>query len=230
MEMKLAILILTLSVSTVANAQCWFNPMKVETGLNTIDVNYNEQKNSLDRKMAKVKSKVELNTYISMSKSGENPLDKLSSTARKRFIESLTFNESGITGYRYADLEEELSPSEIKNILALFGTQNNVALFKNSKSVTKKDTALMAGEESTTCIDWSGGIGGGGGGGGIGGGGGGIGGGGGGIGGGGGGGYAIPVPPQYPPGPSIPQDYMGYYCDAKGSCKVVKDYICLKTC
>ncbi|MDM5182110.1 hypothetical protein PO883_33610, partial [Massilia sp. DJPM01] len=187
------------------------------------------QISALASHMATITSSAQLTRYMKMTPPQENLLSVLSEAARKRFLESLTFNEKGITGYRYAELESELTPTKIAKILSLFGSQANTTLFKKAVVKTEKDQRLLAGETPVLmCPKELGGEGGEGGEGSWGGdfGGGGIGGGGAGS----GGVWATPTPTPYPTGPSVPQDYMGYTCVAPGSCKASRSDICLKTC
>jgi hypothetical protein len=54
----------------------------------------------------------------------ESPLGRLSQPALRRFLASLQFNESGLTTFRYTELEAELTPTQIYQVLALFGQQH----------------------------------------------------------------------------------------------------------
>lgn len=75
----------------------------------------------------------------------ESPLRYLSKPALGRFISSLQFNENGLTTYRYADLEAELTPSQIYQVLALFGQQHNTPMLRGAKIRTELDTEIMRG-------------------------------------------------------------------------------------
>jgi hypothetical protein len=68
---------------------------------------------------APITSRAALDSYMKMTPETNNPLMLLSAEARTRFIDSLTFNETGVTGFRTDDLERELTPSKIYKILAL---------------------------------------------------------------------------------------------------------------
>lgn len=68
----------------------------------------------------------------------------LSAEARTRFIDSLTFNETGVTGFRTDDLERELTPSKIYKILALVGAEKSVRLLKGARITTSEDEKLMS--------------------------------------------------------------------------------------
>jgi hypothetical protein len=73
---------------------------------------------------APIKSSAELREHEAAISAGRSPISKLSKPARKRFVESLTFNERGLTGLQYADLRAELAPADLYRTLALFGYQH----------------------------------------------------------------------------------------------------------
>lgn len=83
---------------------------------------------AVDMQLAPIKSVDSLNDYLANQKPGDSPLDKLSPGAKERFISSLKFNSKGLTEYRYSELETELSPTEIYQILSLFGVQSSTPL------------------------------------------------------------------------------------------------------
>jgi len=174
----------------------------------------------LSAHMTSIASSAQLTRFMKMTAAPDNPLMALPSSARARFIEGLTFNDQGLTGYRYTELENELSPTQISKILSLFGAQKNTSLFKKAKLASVRDQQLLSGKTAATqltvCDDpdapigddgpGSGGSGGGG------------------DEGGGGEGAAPTVPP-----PTDPRDYVGYRCFG-ATCKPADDYICTHNC
>jgi hypothetical protein len=74
----------------------------------------------------------------------ESPLDALSPMAKERFIESVIFRSNGLGGFYFGDLEAELTPTQIYNILALFGAQNTVSKFNKARIETKADMLLLS--------------------------------------------------------------------------------------
>ncbi|SEP00325.1 hypothetical protein SAMN02800692_3181 [Luteibacter sp. UNC138MFCol5.1] len=94
---------------------------------------------------AKIKSLADLYAYESSNPSEANPLTKLSASGRQRFIESLTFNDSGITGFSISDLRSELSVEQIYDVLALFGVQDDIGLIPEARSTTSRDRAIQQG-------------------------------------------------------------------------------------
>jgi len=90
--------------------------------------------------IAPIKSKSDLFALLQI----DSPLDMLSLSARERFVESVVFNENGIGGYYYGDLEAELTPSQIYQVLSLIGVQHSVFNFKNARVETEADLLLLS--------------------------------------------------------------------------------------
>jgi hypothetical protein len=70
----------------------------------------------------------DLDSYLRMTARSGSPLDRLSPLGRARFLASLTFNKTGVTGFRYDDLQADLSASQIYQVLSLFGLQRDTSL------------------------------------------------------------------------------------------------------
>ncbi len=66
--------------------------------------------------------------YLRATARSGSPLDRLSPQGRARFLSSLTFNRRGLTGFRYDDLQAELSANQVYQILSLFGVQRDTSL------------------------------------------------------------------------------------------------------
>lgn len=101
--------------------------------------------------LAPIKSKGDLAKYLQKILKSGSDLDLLSPGAKGRFIDSLVFNEKGLAGFRYDDLEAELSASEIYGIMSLFGAQHTVPLMDKARAPNKTDQAVMmffSGEDS----------------------------------------------------------------------------------
>jgi hypothetical protein len=71
-----------------------------------------------------IKSSAQLERHLNERPGAQTPLAKLSAGAKSRFIQSLTFNHRGLTGFYYSDLRAELTSTDIYRILALFGQQH----------------------------------------------------------------------------------------------------------
>ncbi len=101
------------------------------------------KREKLDVLPAPIRSAAELASYLE-SRGPDSPLDRLSPAALKRFIDSLTFNENGVTGYRTDDLQSELTATQAYRILELFGAQHTTPLLRGLTIETKLDEAIMA--------------------------------------------------------------------------------------
>lgn len=98
--------------------------------------------------LAPVKSRSDLLVYIQNSSIESSPLAKLSPGARHRFLASLTFNENGLTGYKYDDLARELNASEIYKLLSLFGAQHTTALLDDVRVESEAGKLIMSSTDS----------------------------------------------------------------------------------
>lgn len=68
-------------------------------------------------------SRAALDAYLSAHVGTLTPLDLLPPLSRQRFIASLVFGRGGLAGFSSAELAYELSPSEIMQVLTLFGAE-----------------------------------------------------------------------------------------------------------
>lgn len=93
---------------------------------------------------APIKSERSLRSHVS-ARLDDSPLRYLSRPALERFLSSLQFNENGLTSYRYSDLEAELTPSQIYQVLSLFGQQHGTSMLKGAKIRSQLDAEIMAG-------------------------------------------------------------------------------------
>ena len=108
----------------------------------------------LDYLGAQIKSREDLNSYLSTTPINKSPFDHLSLGAKSRFLSSLVFNEKGLVGYSYADLVAELPASEIYKVLSLFGAQSTVPSIKGAKIASESDK--LAVHPNTVCTGTSG--------------------------------------------------------------------------
>ena len=77
-----------------------------------------------------IRSQRDLQRYLSSHLKLDSPLNALSRGARERFLSSITFNEKGITGFHYADLQTELTASQMRDVLHLFGVEKTSRSFR----------------------------------------------------------------------------------------------------
>ncbi|WP_217428529.1 hypothetical protein [Rugamonas rivuli] len=165
----------------------------------------------LDRLLAPIKSKQDLDRYLAVTPAYQSAFSPLTPAGRRAFIDSLTFNQSGLTGFSYRDLQAELTPTQIDKLLALFGARNTIALMKPTRVVSMKDRHLLVSLErcgSSECGEdggsgWDDG----------------------------GGTPAEPTPPPAPdPSDTTDKDVAGYACVARATCEVKNFSICRKGC
>lgn len=189
---------------------------------------------ALSQAIAPVKSKEDLERYLKIIPPKSNVLYLLSPAARERFIATLTFNEKGLTGFGFQDLQRELSQDQIAKVLALFGSESSAVHIKPNVESRKAPS-----RDKNGCIDrndllqpifcedpYDGGIGDGGGGF------------GGGHGGDGSGRQKIPIP--FPPGEEIPGqmkpvrmengDIYHMVCAARATCWPDNNKVCKASC
>ncbi|MBI1365379.1 MAG: hypothetical protein GC153_05420 [Alphaproteobacteria bacterium] len=98
---------------------------------------------AIEQALAPIKSKADLDRYLSTAT--VSPLDWLSSNAKWEFIGSLVFHERGLASYRYDVLAKELTPTQIYQLLSLFGAQHTTSMIKGAKIVTDTDKLIMEG-------------------------------------------------------------------------------------
>ncbi|WP_299270146.1 hypothetical protein [uncultured Psychrosphaera sp.] len=135
MKIKTLILFSYFFVASEINADTIKNDIASSDAL----INFKHQK-QLALALAPIKSKLALELLAQQ----ESPLDLLSDKAKQRFVDSVVFTDEGsIGGYYYADLEAELTPTQIHSILSLIGVQHTVPKLKNSRIETQTDMLLM---------------------------------------------------------------------------------------
>lgn len=85
------------------------------------------------------------NDLSSMSARVDPLLERLPLDARETFIDSLTFNERGLSGYNYRVLLDYLSETEVNELMTLFGF-NNVGTHLLGHMTTMDGGAVRLGE------------------------------------------------------------------------------------
>ena len=96
----------------------------------------------LSNRLPPISSREGLAAFMRVAESG-HPLRRLSPPARRRFLESLTFNENGLTGYRYDELLAELPASEIYQVLSLLGAQDTAPFLGKGRVVDDLDRVAV---------------------------------------------------------------------------------------
>ncbi len=132
--MNIRVLALTLGVGGLLNSGC--SPTDRVTGVAAAA--------RVVAPMGTIRSQSDLKRYLAETASYSSPLNALSSGARVRFLSSVTFNEKGITGFHYADLQSELTASQMFDVLHLFGAEKDVALVPNVRVETAADRRAIS--------------------------------------------------------------------------------------
>lgn len=150
--------------------------------------------------LAPIKSRKALNAHLRNTANSMSPLQQLSPGARKRFLNSVTFNEKGITGFSYDDLEAELTPSQIYRVLSLFGAQHLTKQIRGARVESEVDRAIMetpiiVPKAATSPII-----------------------------------SPMSFPGDVPACPTQPCDYAEYKCIARATCESSTRHICMRSC
>lgn len=90
--------------------------------------------------VAPVRSRAQLVEYVRNTAANSSPLNKLHPAQLTEFLDSLSFNETGLTGFNYAALSG-LTVSDAYRVLALFGAQHLTHVV-GGREETKLDIAL----------------------------------------------------------------------------------------
>ena len=100
-------------------------------------------KDDLDFLIAPIKSSADLQRHARFAKAIHSPLMHLPAPARKRFLDSVTFNDTGVTGYRFDVLQDELTVSQAYQVLALFGEQRDVRYLDKAAIESELDLDVL---------------------------------------------------------------------------------------
>jgi hypothetical protein len=96
------------------------------------------------RMMGIIRSKYELDRYLAATAGSWSPLDYLSPAARRKFLSSIRYNATGITGFHYDGLQRELTVTQAYQVLALFGAQQDVAIIPHLRIATNEDRQTLS--------------------------------------------------------------------------------------
>lgn len=101
--------------------------------------------------MAPIKSRRQLEAHLQAAKSTASPLLALEPAARKRFLDSITFNDKGITGFSYTELQSRLTASQVYKILSLFGAQHTTSMVRGVRRENALDMEIMSPVDGPRC-------------------------------------------------------------------------------
>jgi len=146
--MKKLLIASVIALSFVASAQAKENAFdrnnatkaEVQQKVDKIMEKQAEWQARINFELAPVKSESDL--YKVLDK--KSALDLLSEPAKQRFIESLVFTVNGLGGFKYDELEAELTPTQIYRVLSLFGAQQYTSSFGSARVETSADAMLIS--------------------------------------------------------------------------------------
>lgn len=101
------------------------------------------EERELASKLAEVKSKEDLAEYVRKMPE-DSALHALSDGGRERFLRSLLFTDRGLASFSYADLQAELTASQIYSVLTIFGAQHSTHAIKGLRIATDADRAVVS--------------------------------------------------------------------------------------
>lgn len=102
-----------------------------------------EQQSRIDYATALIRSTEDLNRFLESPQFASSPLAEMSAAGRERFLNSVRFNEKGLTSFEYADLETELTPTQIYRVLKLFGAEHSTSLLSRTRVDSDDDAIIM---------------------------------------------------------------------------------------
>lgn len=91
---------------------------------------------------AVVRSRSDLDSYLSYHP--DSAIQALSDGGRDAFLNSLVFTEKGLGSFNFRVLEDELTPTQIHEVLSLFGLGALVPHFKGARVETENDERLLS--------------------------------------------------------------------------------------
>lgn len=95
---------------------CAVQPASTASSATAIDATQEQPTNA-----ASISSAAELERYLRVTPAAESPFTPLSPGAKTRFLASLRFGAKQLGGFDTTDITQELSDTEIRNLLAIFG-------------------------------------------------------------------------------------------------------------
>lgn len=110
-----------------------------------------DRQNRINFLLAPIKSQKDLNQYLNTHATTKNPLDYLSAPAERRFLEELVFTDHGLASFDYKDLENELTPTQIYQVLSLFGAQGATAELSRAEVRSETDRLLISEVPTVQC-------------------------------------------------------------------------------
>lgn len=88
---------------------------------------------------APIHSKADLDAYLARTTATDSAFAPLSPEGYRQFINHLSFNEKGLSGFRISELHRELTPDQVRKILTLFGYQHMTNMIAGVDDGSSKD-------------------------------------------------------------------------------------------
>jgi hypothetical protein len=90
------------------------------------------------RRNAPVHSAVQLAAFLARTTRTESPINALSPAAKVRFIDSLRFNEAGVTSFYYADIDQSSPSARLTSSFRYLGCKARCPSCQNFEQLRKK--------------------------------------------------------------------------------------------
>ena len=100
--------------------------------------------------MAPIRSRAELEAWLSGRPAAGDPLGALSPPARARFLASLRFGPNGVASFQSEGIQAELGAVQAWRLLALFGLQSALAAMPGLAVRTPEDAEVEAWRRSVS--------------------------------------------------------------------------------
>ncbi len=91
---------------------------------------------------APVQSRADLESHL--ADNPDSAIHQLSHGGRETLLTSLVLTDKGLGSFNYQVLEDELTPTQIYEVLSLFGLGELVSLFKHARIETSDDERLLS--------------------------------------------------------------------------------------
>jgi len=156
--MKKLLLLSAMTLSALSNVQAFENKSElnshgnslIDSHVSALIESHTNFQGRINYELAPVKNRGDLNKLLKT----DSALDLLSEPAKNRFTDSLIFSKNGLSGFNYVDLEAELTPKEIYQILSLFGAQQYISIFENARIETSADYLLVSPQSGQVSKDF----------------------------------------------------------------------------
>ncbi|MDR2871718.1 MAG: hypothetical protein LBV45_04225 [Xanthomonadaceae bacterium] len=109
----------------------------------------------IDRELAPIKSQIDMNRYIYSAEAKNSPLRQLSPNALATFMNGLTFTDEGAASFNMTPLTNNLTASQVYEVLGLFGMQSAIGTISNLRVQTESDRMIAASAKERPNAVWA---------------------------------------------------------------------------